>query len=1234
MADKYLEKIRKFWAKGQLEKAWQLSEELLKQGRPSPELESLSFGLCLCLYSWTEVLTRFKENYRDGQFLKLCGGENRQIFVTFVRENPGFRTGLSDYLCSIQAYEGLADWMRLCDDYDQQWLIEHWLSAAGQMSAPSRRAALKVAAGIGYAIRQDSEIAWRTWIEAVGSDLALLPKVMSFLQDSRLLDMKHIQNRLQIIRMLLVAGRRKEALQLLLVMGCESEDHALKVLLAIPGLFPGDVTYAVLELRFNLALFLQDEEILADVISDMAALSEDNLFQFKKMAVLKISVQPLQRRVILFFCKVYMQKDMWESAALILEGLFVEEPDDDVVSLMGEVLDNYPMLPELNFSVGQYYLQKNQIDLAMKYWNVIKASQEFRAKIKRLLEQRLIEKYDETCAEFLFEMLRRGGNRAGLVAFWILKHQNPVDQRFLGRMEHGLLRSEIKPLWAMALLYGFTKAENYPLVLDHLEHFLEAFPDLSAEVLVYAEVLPKRYPHDFSSLRRFLEVKSSRLIPAKAWEALALQLQDAARAYATGSSGPQPLRERSQQTLIPDENIEYSAFFEAFQERVFARNWAGAAELASKAATRVPVWREAILKQTDQLRENQPDLWDWARLRLELLLMDGKLTLAEKELGDAIRNPEFRNYLPWLYQKLGETEHEMGKHRAALSAFVLASADARNYRKNRKALPFWVKAAGGQQFRDVLNLIHKASDEEVWEQMMRVWYEEKPGDLKLIVSTQKAFTEKVNSSPAYLELAYWSLQSGYLKGFQEALKKVDLRQIQKAETLVHLTDLANLKYPTDATAKFALGRFYTIHREIPRAVDTFRNLLQVNPDQAEAVYHYLRSYLTNQPECPDRVHLYGLLIRIALDYQLSSPAVKLLDEFSQLDLDSAKGLAPGVQRVLLKSSENNREALVLLGGLLKKWQSYDALLELEEQADFAKDMASERLDWLAAIKEQPALSSRAAVHRARIFLARQEFEACRKELADILDEDVKTGAADIYEKLLQRFPNDYELHHTACWVFDRAKHPQAIAVWSYLFQSADADKVTAVAAYAALREWGESPDQERLNAIFSGDVNALLGSLRQVFGQRREMDLERAESGGDSPSEEALHYLLATSQLERFAAYFQKADALSEESRLRLEARYLQRQGLVFNAAKRIAFSRLPADFRQSLLHEAGLIELAVAVNPMGERLSAALRSKFAHSAKKPKVILARFDFLERSRKARAMRDAQTVMVNQPSKGN
>lgn len=1232
MAEKYLEKIKKHKAKGHLDKAWQLAEEAFRQGSESPELDALSLGLSLRLQSWTEVLTRMKKLFKGNNFFDLCGGENRPEFIQFVHDYPGFRTGLSDYLCSVHAYQGIAEWVKLYDDYDQRWLIKNWINASEQVAVPVKQAALLVAAAVGHMVRKETEETWQLLIQAVGVDLALLPKIMSFMQNAKLLDMKSVPNRMQIIRMLLVAGRRKEALQLLLVMGCESEDNALKVLLAIPELFTGDTTHAVLELRFQLALFIKDPEILADVIGDMRALSEDQLFQFKKQATLKLDHEPeLQRQMNLGFCRVYMAMDNWESAALILEGLFVEKPTDEVVDTMAEVLDNYPVMPELNFMVGQYYLAHQQVKKAIKYWTPIKELDDFRPKVKRFLEQRLIEAFDESCAMMLFDMLRKGSNRAGLLGFWILAKTEMVDQRFLGRMEHRLLPEEMAPMWILALIHGFARAENYPLLMEYLEHFLKEHQDLSAEVVRYAELLVENHSHEFTSLRQLLKNRAPHLVTGKVWTAILERFDAAAKHYNEHRSGPQPLRERS--ASVPSGSVtagksgDYAAYFEAFQERILTRNWSAAAELARKAAVHEPLWRQPISQQVNQLCENQPNEWEWTALKIELLLLDELLKDAEAVVLETLPKPQFKDHQTWLYQKLGEIKKTLGEDRDALSAFIFSSQDPENYRHNREILPKLVKAAGGYQFREVLNLILKAGDESIWKEMVQVWYEEKPGDLEAIVAAQLAFAEKVESGVAYLDLAHWQLQASNLEGFQQALKSVDLRKVDRAEPLEHLADLANLKYPDDPSAKFALGRFYTIHRQIPRAVDTFRNLVQNSPALAESVYHYLRSYLANQPESPDRVHLYGLLIRLALDHQLTLPAVRLLDEFSQLDQPGAERLAEGVNRVLLKDRIANREALIHFGSLLLRWKNYDRLLNLELNADFEQEMMTERLEWLAEIQDDPSLAPRASLQRARLFAAKGDFDACREMLDLVGDDGVRAEAANLYTKICQRFPMRLDVQYQAAWVFRRVDHPQTIDIWKRVFQHKKATPQQVAEAYAVLKEEGGEPDRKVLMTAFSENEDQMLGHLRKAYGRLREVELEVAGESDGSPTEPALAYLLESNQLERFQAWFSKVHNIDPHLELRLEARHLQRQGLVLEAARRVAYSDLPAEFRQSVLRDAGLIELAVVVNPVGERLAPALRSAFASLRNQPRTILARSEFLARSKKKQAIREAQTVML-------
>ena len=1230
VAEKHLEKIRRFKAKGQLEKAWQLAEELRRQGDRSQELESLSFGLCLSLYSWPEVLTRFKEQFRPDNLKLLCGGDNRQRFMEYLRENPGFRTGLSDYFCSVQAYEGLADWVRLSDDYDQRWMIEHWIQTSEQLNVPVKQASFLVAAGIGYMVRGELEQAWAQWIRAVGIDLSLLTKIMSYLQESRQLDMNSLSNRMQIIRLLLVAGRRKEALQLLLVMGCESQDYALKVLLAIPEMFPEDTTHAIFELRLNLALYLKDPEILADVIADMRVLSENQLFQFKKTAVLALEDPGLQRKVNLFFCKVYMAKDNWESAALLLQGLFVEAPGDDVVDMMAEVLDNYPVLPDLNFMVGQYYLEHQQVAKAMKYWATVKEVGEFRSKIRRLLEHRLFDGFDEECALMLFEMLEMGSNRAGLLAFWILDHWESVDQRFLGRMEHGLLNKEPSPLWTIALLHGFTRAQNYPLAAEHLEKFLKQAPDLSAEVVRYAETLVDHYPNHYRNLRHFLKERATHLVNGETWRGLLHKFDKVADAFEKDQTGPQPIKQRDLDSMSGwsnQGNGEFSAYFEAFQERVLTRNWEAAADLATKAAVREPTWRPGILKQIEQLCENQPAQWVWVRVRLELLFAENRLKEVETRIGDAIRNTNFKPHLAWLYQMLGEAMVGLGKSKEALSAFVFSSQQSEYYKRNRERLPDMVRKSGGQHFKDVLTLILNENDEPIWERLIHVWYEEKPGDLELIVGAQKAFAEKVRTPRAYLDLAHWQLQSGNLEGYREAIKLVNLRDAGLGEPLKHLTDLANLKYPEDPHARFTLGRYYTIQRDVPRAVDTFRNLVQVAPDQAEPVYQYLRSYLASQPDSPDRVHLYGLLIRIALDHQLTLPAVHLLGEFSQLDMEGARKLSDGVRRVLLKDKAANREALIHFGALLNKWEDFDGLIELELSADFGNQMVTERLEWLSKVQTDPSLASKAFLLRAKLLANRQEFDACLEALSLITEDAVRAEGIELYGKLCERFPDKLELLHETAIAFERVDLLKAVPIWASVYEHPQASPPQIAEAFAALKEADQKPDMARLQEAFQNHEDAMLGQLREFYAARRETELELAQEKGLPPSERALAYLLESNQLERFVVRFEQATDLDPLSRLRLEARQLQKQGYVLQAARHVAYSPLPAGFRQSILRDAGLSQLAVVVNPAGERLAPALRNEFSKSANRPKIILARLDSMQRKVKMQAKRDAETVMV-------
>ena len=1217
--EKYIERIRKYRAKGNHQKALRVVDEAFKSGEQGLELSAESVGLSFHLDSWPEALTNLKSVLREYPLGEVCGGRNREDFMRLVHDHAGFRTSLMDFLLNIQDYNGIGGWVRISDLADREWLVQIWTQSMAGIEDPIKIAAMRAALGVALFVNDKWIEAWEHWSHSLKQDPRLLKKIMAFCQASGQMDTTLLENRIWLIKLISAAGKKNETMSLLLALGLESRQNALKVLTEIPDFMPGELKNKdILTLRFKLALRLQDPEILFSVIADMDQLKENDLFPLRKQAMLKVTNIDLRRSVLLRFVSIYIHNNNWENAAFLLETLYEEKPHEEIVALMEEVLDNYPIMSQLHFTCGRYYLDTNNRQAAITHLSAIREIEEYTDRIQTLLENALQREYVLLYAQMLLIMHEPYTNQAGLIAAKIVMEERGDCKDLVNGLYQESYLPIAGPFWYLALINGFCETAQYDRAYALLCRFLATWPSLGTEAIRPAERICSKYRHEFPEIIKLLETHSQELVPRKAWEVLQRHFTEA-----TEKNKAKLAKARAQQEEIQDLDatmpptrplaleVKTTAIAGGYQDRFVdlfrGGNWQAAADLTLEAIDNYPDDAAGVLEHLDELVQDYPHESLWMLTYLEALKRVGEHARIIEHGQNAINNPKYQGNLPEIYNYLALAYDAMDHEAEALRFLCLSCRNPHFYESHREKLHERVLPSHPHLLKEILHLALVNEDEEGWEYLMKAWYEYRPEDMEHLIKAQQTFANKLGSAQAMLHLAYWYLQAGRRDELIKTLNAIDLQNAEIMDLMVNLISLIKLKYPDDPRAPFLLGRYYLIQEEVPKAVDTFRNLARQIPSSAEAIYNHLRNFMKSNPGCVDLVYLYGLQIRFTLDYDLFLPAVRLLDELGRQDQAAAESLTEGVYRVLLQKG-GALEPLFEFSALLRRWSDFERLLAVNDRVGFGTHMANERLKWFEEAKKVPELKDRANLTIAGLLFEMQHFEKCRHALGEIEDSTWRRKALPLYARLAERFPDRMDLWREAGW----AAFPEDLEQAGYFFRKvfetgAFHDRVE---AFAVLSESGEKLSLDSLKEI-ANDEDALLGELRQVFHHIREMELAYWKKKGEGVPLRVLQWLIATHQHDQYRECIDHAEPLDEMALRSLSAAFMEANGEAVKKAWHVLREKASLEEQLSALFNAGMIERAILLKKAGARIPTFLRERFCEEYGRPKLIRARYSQIQ-----------------------
>ncbi len=1240
--ERQLERIKTLRAGGQPEEARALIDEQREKGVSGLQIDALDIGVSLDQGNWKEAISRIRVALKEHALSDLLGGDNLEPLTEQASQNPGFRMALTGCALDAPTFQPVRDWAGLGDRDRAMWLVGVWLQSANEVKEPKRSASLLAAAGVGYFVIDDWDNAWEQWATALRKNPDLFKKIMGFVKSDAHIDKTRLDHRFRMIQLIAASGRINETLTLLQALGAESRENAAQAAAIMPRLLDDQMNRRnAAELRFNLAIQAGDPGLLKQVAADFRNLNEDDLFYFKRSILQRVKDLKVRRLMLMELVRTYMDSMSWENAALLLEKLYAEQPAPEIIAMMEQVLDNYPILSQLHFLIGKFYLECGNKLKALRSLGVIREVKEYRKLIRGILENHLMRDEDPDIAEMLLNLLPPKSHHAGATACLLVFLRGSDSEGLLKKWLLTRYKGSEKPspFGILAMIHLHRARQDREKCYDALCRYISYYPRLGTEAVAAAEWLCETYNAPFVEIIKRMETCGDALEPRDVWRDLRERFAKATEEYSQSSGGGRIFK--TDQVDLIDDSGQDASLSEKLPEPgdlesalVDLRKLLDAGisretmVLARQALEQFPGNTNKILNPIESKAKRAIHETVWTLGLLELLV-------GQKEYGKAIKlgqmalsQPHFQPDLHQIYQNLALAFEGIGHKAEALRFFCLASRQARWYERNKTRLVEMTLPDHHHLLKEVLNLVRMNEDQDSWHLLMNAWRQHEPDKVNELVEQQHAFTNQVETPRSILDLAFWQLQASDLTKVHDTLGRIDLRDPDIRESLVHIANLINLKHPNDPKPKFLLGKYFLLHQDVSKAVDTFRNLAKQAPGTAEPIYLYLRSYLKSNPETLDTIYIYGLMIRFALAHGPATIAIKLLDEYSRKDKEGAESLTDGVYRVIVQK-EDKLEALYAFEELLRRWGARQKFLHVETEGALGDHMAHDRLKWIEEIKRDPELRDWACLCGARLLFRTQEFKKCRETLADINDEKYRREALTLYERLSERFPKDMELWLEAGFAAFPQEGEKARAFFRKVHQFGKASE--RVAAYAGLMELGEAPELDSIAEEMGED--ALYPGLKSAYRKFREAELDHwRQNGGDAPMA-ALSWLYESGGAEPdFDARVKK---LEPPQRARLEAKALGAQGALTQAAWRFSAADGSTAQFQSYLFNAGLAERAVLARDGGAPLPKYLRAAFLDRYGKPAVIQARFAHLQtlasRNKGREKKSESPDIVEKQPS---
>ncbi len=1204
---KQLERIRKVADKGAYEKALSAAEEALLQFPQSVEVMREQLRATLHARPWSDVLHLLKRLMARQELSELLLTDSRTMLMHVFVDNAPFRGALLDYLLNIQAFGQIAYILKEIDDADRVRLIEGWSALSSEIQDEVVAISWMVATGLGAFVMNDYEVAWESWQNALKRDPRYLKKIMSICNREPEFDLTKLHNRLRVIRLIVAAGKRDESLNLLQVLGLESRENALGVLIEIPEILADSIQERdVCQLRFNLASQLEDQEVMGNVLADMLLLTEDELFSFQKQALVNLENRELKRYALTQISELYIKRGLWEPAAMLLESLHQEDEHPEVVALMEYVLDSYPILPHLHLTVANYQVRNGYKENALRHLTLIKQVSEFSSRIRTLLETTLIEKFDPDYGQFLFDILPQESAYAAVIALRLCVDCDQFEEGFYERLLVKAPQSERGPLWLLALAQCSRICGRREQAIDLLAELIDRYPELAPEVIQLAEQLSES-PGHLQALAKAITEHKDELEPRDLWVIVKKQCERAFPAIETQPVAEKPDRDTTVTDAKADKSDKspFSKGLNDITAFVADGEFQAAAQLAERLAEKFPDRFRIVLACLDRFRENEGQQLLWDKCRLNILIRAEAYDEAAEFGKSILHGPVPQKQLAAVQQLVAFAHEGRGEDGEALKFFCLSSKNQRFYAANRSHIIRLLFPKHQEMIQEVLHVIMLHKDSEAWQQVMADWSRNESGATDEMMRWQMRFAQHTRDPHALIDVAKWAFEEGRKKEAHQALGQLSLKQDGIENALLSLVEVAKNKHPKDAHSGFLLGRHYLVRNEVAKSVSAFRDLVARVPESAPKIYDYLHKFIEVHPEHDGNLRLYGLLIRVGLDVGYYKACVEALATFGEKDRVGALTLSDGISRVLLDQS-TNAESLILLMEVFSSWREHNRVVDLAMRGDFARVGLDQRVSLLQKAAEASDLEDSVQLALARLFFSVQEFDRCRASLGLIQDDDIRGQALDIYDKLVERFPHDLALVREAGWAsWLNGRYDEAVRHFSLLVS--ENDPTAAIEAFAILSERDVPVSLSELLENTGLKRNDALIQVNSIHGRIQEMDLLRWERSGGPIPYDAMEWLLANGDIQRFAHLFDKMRSFVDRQRgERLHALYLCAQGRPYFGAMRLAQGANDTDLKRSMLASCGLHETALLIRDETRITPLWLKRSFLAQYGSPKRIVLR----------------------------
>ncbi|PIE03168.1 MAG: hypothetical protein CSA81_03285 [Acidobacteria bacterium] len=1161
--ERLIDKARKLLDKNYLERAEQLVTRGLEQHANDTDLLSIDIYIALKYKTWQKALARIIYALRFAPIRVLFQDEGiRALFGCFIHE-PAFRTALFEYLLNHQFYSEIYFILCKATESECEELIEIWIKASEGVSDPIASGNWYIALGIGHCKKGNTNSFQNAWKKAVKKVHSSLPGLIAFCRRENLLNLNTIEDRLFLIELFLLSDSIQKGLTLMKLMGQESADLAKAVLKKFHSFpLPAEYLSEFTILKTNLALLAEDTSYLKTLQGEWSSLNSEQLFNIQKAISIGVKERSERRELLLHVVEAFFSNQDWESSAHLLETMYREEKDSEIIAMMEHLLDRYPIMPHLHLKVGDFQLNKGLIAQALKHFSMVKDVPEYNRIIQVKLENLASSHLERELVETLFDFYSSESDKIPL--FGINAYLNNKGSEWLANcVLERLPGVGLSPFWFMFLIQHHFKQSDHHNALNYTIRFIETHPEVAYETIPLIEKHMEQLKDSVIPVITAINRNIEKLACRNAWKLIESQLERAS-------------------TI--SQNAERTEFFSMLHkaEDLFKKGEIVIGlQLLQRMAQQFEDAVEDVLKFIDSLKVDDPFLKDWIETKLSILLRNDRYEELLQFAKPVLLDIRFRAHISTIHQYIGWSYQAIGNVRDAIEHFCYGSLDKKWYKKN---LPFFkehIFRGHSNMIPNVLSLIQQNGDEKGAQEFLELWYEFRPGDLNKIIAFQEEFSKEHVSPASQAQMVLWVAENEEFTKAREMLKSFDPRIQEYGDYLPRIVQIFKLRQPNDPTARFLMGRYYLFQKQTGKAINIFRNLIQDLPHTLEDVYIYMKKFLKKHIAESEPELIFGLLIRIALDQKLFSEAVDLLREFAKWDHKAAASFLDGVYKVM-KTGDVDKKVLFDFLKLNAEWHDYKRVCEIEEQGLLGSEMLQERLEWLVIASKNPSLRSRSLALRAKMLFNEQRFEDCIKLVFLVMDNVYATEKhAELLEMglmLIHRFPKNIDLKRVvafSCW-----KHglfSEARPLFEHLLLS---DKFSfRIEAFAILKEMGVDPSFSVLVKDHAKNKDQVLAQLNAVYHRVRQFQFEMMDAGEYEADENIFFWLLDQERLLEYRKLLDDAKQHFNQQQVNLlRAYYLRKKGKINQAAFSLLREPCPPEIKKMFFMEAGLWEQALLI--------------------------------------------------------